>query len=554
MSTATRSNMSSFFETGGSGVYYVHFNPSSLSTLASATGKLIPYFSSAVTGLAAFFAADSIRKMSLKEQNDELLTPKQMSLLLGLLFNGWTGLWDSICYRVKRGSKFNGPLVGVVATLTFTTILGLIIPAIDTWFGLVVIPQEKIQLQAISSPSHSFGRGLISSDCTKKDPESPCDIVFMAPENYLVSNTEAFKVLNNVSTSNTVYQFPPNLSQKTMLFLGDTASSSNLDFKASTFAVTTQCEPITYNCTHDYPTFPKFNCTPALNSDFDTLPSPTGMKVFTNSSLTDAPNFTYQNPIYFATWAIREQANSSGLYTDPGVVFDPSVIGAVTWILNCSSTVYEADYTWVNGSVVSLNTTLANGTIGGIISGPFSNDHADAALQVAANLASISNTSAEIAATTAAYISHIALSLSIGAISSRTNLLEQSRSTVLLTRVPIVPFYILIALKLFYVLGVMLFALAVITLAHPAESAGVKAQITIDGLMAAIFGQDKLKSQGALESADELEGQGESEAIQDGPEVAQNGGTKVAIVKTEKGEWSYAAVITRDGKAEVRLV
>jgi hypothetical protein len=120
----TRSNMSSFFETGGSGVYYVHFNPSSLSTLASATGKIIPYFSSAATGLAAFFAADYIRKMSLKEQNDKLLTPKQMSLLLGLLFNGWKGLWDSIRYRVKSGSKFNGPLMGVVATITFTTILG----------------------------------------------------------------------------------------------------------------------------------------------------------------------------------------------------------------------------------------------------------------------------------------------------------------------------------------------------------------------------------------------------------------------------------------------
>lgn len=123
-SPSQRSNLSSFFETGGSSAYYIHFNPSSLSTLASGAGKLIPYLSSAVTGLAAFFAADSIRQMSLKEQNDKLLTPKQMSLLLGLLFSGWMGLWDSIRYRAKKGSKFNGPLLGVFATLTFTTLLG----------------------------------------------------------------------------------------------------------------------------------------------------------------------------------------------------------------------------------------------------------------------------------------------------------------------------------------------------------------------------------------------------------------------------------------------
>lgn len=438
--------------------------------------------------------------------------------------------------------------------------ISLVIPAIDTWFGLVVVPEEKVQLQAISPPSHSFGRGLVSSDCTREDLNSPCDIVFQAPENDIVSNTEAFKVLNNVSTSNAVYQFPPNLAQ-TMLFLGDATSSSNLDFKASTFAVTTQCEPITYNCTHDYITDLKFNCTPALASDYSSLPSPVGMRVFTNSSLTDAPGFIYQNPIYFATWAIRQQANSSALYNDTGVVYDGSVVGTVNWILNCSATVYEANYTWVNGSVASLNTTLANGTIGGIISGPFNNDHADAALQVAANLASITNSSAEIAATTAAYISHIALSLSIGAFSSRTNLVEQSRSTVLLTRVPIVPFWVLIALKVLYVLGVMLFALATIIWAHPAESAGVKSQITIDGLMAAIFGQDKLKSHEALESSEESEGQEgsetvphESEAIQDEPEPVQYGGIKVAIVKTENGEWSYAAVIQEKGKEEVRLI
>lgn len=42
-------------ENGGSGAYYIQFNPSSLTTIASWTGKVIPYLSSATMGLAAFF-------------------------------------------------------------------------------------------------------------------------------------------------------------------------------------------------------------------------------------------------------------------------------------------------------------------------------------------------------------------------------------------------------------------------------------------------------------------------------------------------------------------
>lgn len=124
VSSAPRSIISNFMVSGGSQAYYVLFNPSSLSTLASAAGKLLPYLSSTITGLMAFFAASSISQISQQGQVNKLLTPKQLSVLLNLLVSGWHGLWDAICYRVKRGSKFDGPLFGVVTALTITTILG----------------------------------------------------------------------------------------------------------------------------------------------------------------------------------------------------------------------------------------------------------------------------------------------------------------------------------------------------------------------------------------------------------------------------------------------
>ncbi|KAL6831845.1 hypothetical protein V8C40DRAFT_273293 [Trichoderma camerunense] len=542
ISSAPRNIISNFMVSGGSQAYYVLFNPSSLSTIASAAGKLIPYLSSTITGLMAVFAANSMNQMSKEAQVNKLLTPKQFSVLLGLLISGWHGLWDAICFRVKRGSKFDGPLFGVVTTITITAILGLVIPVIDAWFGFVVIPVEQTQLR-INSPSvHSFGRGLISSDCTKNETGSPCNVITAMGKSYLVSASEAFKILHNASTINKVNYFPSGHSQA-VLYLGDAASSSNVDFKASTFAVSTQCQPITYDCTHMHPNDTKFNCTPALTGDFNTLSSPVGVKLFSNSSLTKNLPFTYQNPVYFATWAVKEQIDSKSFANDPGVAYHSDTVETLSWILNCSSTVYEATYIWANGTVTSFNTTLANSTLGGIMSGPFGSDRVNAALQCAANFASAGNSSADIAETTATFMSHAVLSLSVGAISSRKNIIEQSRSRILLTRVPIIPFYFLIALKALYVCGIISLAAIIILRSHPKEVAGLRSQFTIDGLVGTIFREDKIH----IPVSENLE------EMVNGLQKSKESEIKVALVK-RKEEWAYATVMSKGGEAVIQFM
>lgn len=406
----------------------------------------------------------------------------------------------------------------------------------------MVIPVEQTQLQ-INSPSvHSFGRGLISSDCTENGTSSPCNIITAMGKNYLVSSSEAFKVLHNVSTINKVNYFPTGGSQA-ILYLGDAASSSNVDFKASTFAVSTQCQPITHDCTHMYPKDSRFNCTPALTGDFNTLSTPVGVKLFSNSSLTENLPFTYQNPVYFATWAVKEQIDSKSFANDRGVAYHSDTVETLSWILNCSSTVYEATYTWVNGTVTSFNTTLANSTLGGIMSGPFGSDRVNAALQCAANFASAGNSSADIAETTATFMSHAVLSLSIGAISSRRNIIEQSRSRVLLTRVPIIPFYFLIALKALYVFGIISLAAIIIIWSHPKDAGGVKSKFTIDGLVGTIFREDKLHMP-VLDN---------SEEVGNGLQKREEREIKVALLK-RKEEWSYATVLHKSGEAVIQFV
>ena len=113
-----------FVNTGGSRAYYIRFNPSSLSTVASLTGKIIPYLSTAMMGLVAFFAADYIRTISRSGQTEKLLVPKQMTLLLGLLSGKLQYLWDTVVYGTRRGNNLRNPVPFTVGAFVFITLLG----------------------------------------------------------------------------------------------------------------------------------------------------------------------------------------------------------------------------------------------------------------------------------------------------------------------------------------------------------------------------------------------------------------------------------------------
>lgn len=110
---------------GGSGAYYVHFNPSSLTTIASSTGKVLPYLSSSIMALVAFFAADHILRASRSGRDEALLTPHQLTLLLGLLSSGTEHLYDTARYRFSaRGRRLKKPVPDAFIALGAVTFLG----------------------------------------------------------------------------------------------------------------------------------------------------------------------------------------------------------------------------------------------------------------------------------------------------------------------------------------------------------------------------------------------------------------------------------------------
>lgn len=450
-----------------------------------------------------------------------------------------------------------------------------LIPAVDTWFGIVTTPVQVTQLQTIDPPTRNFSRGLISI-CTNSDTTGnsltetsngvslsgdylPCTLASGKEGSVLEMDSEAYKIMNGISQTNTVRQYSSD-PLKVFYYLSDSATSADVDYKATTFAVTTECEIITSKCNIDFLTS-TFNCTPSFAGSL-TSPgpammatevsksSPVGVQYFGDPGLTNnfsatSDVFSPQNPLYFGTWASAQQAvsfatNTSGTAT----VDDTSGLGS-SWVLNCSSTIYEATYTWVNGTVTSFNTSLANGTVGGIFSAGFAAGFGAAALQNIATIAGFSNSSDGLANITAAYFSQNSLALSIGAMDLRPGILEQSRSLINLTRVPLVPFYMLIVLKLLYAFSTVLFAFAVIIWAHPSESQDVKTRLSIKGLVVASFEPDKLKEK-AVGTVEEMF----SENSADGH--AEN--KKVGIVKTELGGWAYMTTAVEAGRSVLGVI
>lgn len=65
---------------GAGPAYYVIYNPSTITTIASWTSRLIPYLSSSIMALVAFFVASHVVQKSRGGHVDQLPDPQQMTI------------------------------------------------------------------------------------------------------------------------------------------------------------------------------------------------------------------------------------------------------------------------------------------------------------------------------------------------------------------------------------------------------------------------------------------------------------------------------------------
>jgi hypothetical protein len=113
---------------GGKPAYYVKYNPSTITTIASWTGRVIPYLSSSIMALVAFFAARHLVLKSKHGHHTELPTPEQLTILIGLLGgSGFGPLRDTVLYRWGRKQRLVAPLPAAFAALAIITALGYVL-------------------------------------------------------------------------------------------------------------------------------------------------------------------------------------------------------------------------------------------------------------------------------------------------------------------------------------------------------------------------------------------------------------------------------------------
>lgn len=174
--------------------YYVDGNPSTITTIASWTSRVIPYLTSSIMALVAFFAARRIVTKSNHGADADLLSPEQLTLLIDLLGGkGIEPLKDTILHRWAHKKKLVDPVPMAFSALLTITLLGqvalctsatwmltidrLTIPLVDTWFGIATAPASITQLLTVdewyekqaSSTVGGHSLGFVPSDPTATD-------------------------------------------------------------------------------------------------------------------------------------------------------------------------------------------------------------------------------------------------------------------------------------------------------------------------------------------------------------------------------------------------
>ncbi|OQO02360.1 hypothetical protein B0A48_11914 [Cryoendolithus antarcticus] len=271
---------------------YTQRNPSTITTIASWTSRVIPYLTSSIMALVAFFAARRIIVKSQRGEGVDLPSPQQLTLLIGLLGgNSLEPLKDTLLHRYQHKRKLADPIPMAFTALFMITILGLMIPLVDTWFGIATTPAIVTQLYNTTSRVSAFGRALSALQCS----DGPGGFEAMTGIQWLSCNLR----YGATDTSGIIATLAgPDESARTMLghsaittisnytdkdgltyhYLADKRADAKLDFKAHTFGITTQCKPITSHCV-DSAQWPmvldsagvyknNFSCTPGFQANF----------------------------------------------------------------------------------------------------------------------------------------------------------------------------------------------------------------------------------------------------------------------------------------------
>ncbi|KAK5056535.1 hypothetical protein LTR84_012066 [Exophiala bonariae] len=491
-------------------VVLVDYSATRIVFVASWASTLAPLLAGFVMSLDSFRTALVMFRSSSSAEQTELPTPYQYSLLVGLCLASIGRLRRYFSYSAENDIIVPPILRRAARTLTLTLVLACIVFAADTavHYSTSTIAFDQI---TISSEKLAYGRALSEACLTLSRLDNlglPCSRNGITAvddyDTYAAGQNEIFFLNHDTSSTSQIALVDSdptkgnNASTQIALLIPQPSTLSPFrDYRAETAGVMMTCEPVTNTkCKWTdgvlgEETFSQFNCSDNFygilgkmakiddsghlinDPDVPTLATKPGSVIqyayFEDSDL----NIPYDpvgnlgtfledsqliNPVHVAIaarFATISQHAGVDMTSDPGIHHVGETMN-LDLVLNCQYTTYAVDYSWVNSSArVNKMAASPNGTLAEIFHGynlaggfsSFDNDLADSVLQAA-----LTKNSTEFAESLANGYAKRIMSVIGPFLSPRENIEEQTRTPLLVAKVPKAPLAILVACCLAYVI------------------------------------------------------------------------------------------------------
>ncbi|KAF7177282.1 hypothetical protein CNMCM7691_005172 [Aspergillus felis] len=488
------------------GVLYVNINPTFLMKIASLSSTVAGFLTTFAVGLAAYPLASAVLKSTRDCLPDALLSPLQYYLTLDLVENaGYMAVWRWLKFAFSKRSKETRPppqvmTIGRIACASL--IFGALVFTGDTWLHLETKPTDFTQVTPLPSEMATYSK-ILNSNCTSQDNtfneqwDKPCSLNPNIRNGYFIDPITTLEVFNNISATRSINVVRTVATTHAFLGIPSNGRTQHRDFVATTFSASTQCESATADCDVS-----RANITLGAGSYFHCKKYTAwwglvnaNPRFFSKHYFTDATgsqNFTgmdapLNNPFYIGFGGFTDPASGNALKlvqnNDTGVIAQE--FGGVGYLFFCKITVYDVQYTAVNGTITEFIASPSNNSVATAMALAESElGSGDLQLRAAADLgALLANNTQDMADAFALAYSRVLLSTVSGALQSSPVRYVQQRTNSILTRVPTAPLYFLVAsMGLLIGLGVYLTIMALVA-ARTKEIEEVRTRLSLQQLV-----------------------------------------------------------------------
>lgn len=524
-------------------VIYVDISATTLTTVASWSSTIAPILVGCAITLISYPVAKQILRAGQTRRTDRLPTPFQLSLMLKMvtsgspqaLWNWWQYFWG---WRGKKETQ-GKPMRLMTSILIIGLALSTLVFAADTWFHFTTKTINLTQVYPITT-SLNTSVGLIP-DCyhVNETFQGGCTLNPGGSTTFLMQGPQTQSVIANLSTTMRVNTLASEKDVFTYVGNPPKAALQNVDYKSHTWGLKTECAPVTSQCVDEASisgTSLRYKCPFAMEGSISTeagtaFQNQYRMTYFEDStaSSNSTSSVDLTNPYFFGAISLVNQ----NIGHNPAMMDDPEITstthGADVFVLFCNTTVYDVEYTSINGSITEFNATPANSTLTNIVQG--TQQHTKVGdptlIQDAAIAALVSSDSQGVADYFAMSYSQVALGIASAAFTPQAAIQAQRRETMLVAKVPIAPLACLLIANLSLVLlGIVLMIIAAV--AARGETREVQARLSVAGLVAAQF--EGRRAERVVEKVEDLFEEKEG---------VSGSGPRVGVVRNVSGGWGF---------------